>query len=225
MLKNALGFAVVAFVGAVASADVVSFQFAGVSRGNNIGISTNGGNFTNVFAGSVIHNVDALRTVTFCIDPDQWAQTGTASFERTSLFDALSHRGEYKSKSWAIVDLAAAAGDSIWTESADKNLASAFQIAVWEVVMDFDAEVGAASLNLANGNFRAQGTNASSLSSSVSSIVNNLFAAISFERAAIGNFDAFTNGSHQDFMTKVPAPGTMVLSLAALPLLASRRRG
>jgi hypothetical protein len=223
-MKSVFGFFAVAVIGSVASADVVSFQFAGVSRGNNVGISANGGSFHNVFAGSVIHNVDGQRTVTFCIDPDQWAQSGTTQFEREALADALSHRGGAQSKAWAIGEMAIAAGPDIWSETADKNLASAFQVAVWEVVMDLDAEIGVGSLNLAGGSFRAAGTNGSSLSSSVSTIVNQLFGSITFDPMKLGKFEAYTNASHQDFMTMVPAPGSMLLSLAALPLVAPRRR-
>ncbi len=223
-MKTVCSLITVAVVGSVASADVVSFQFAGVSRGNNVGIAVNGGSYQNVFSGSVIHNIDGQRTVTFCIDPDQYAQKGTTVFERESLADALSHRGGALAKAWAIAEMAHAAGPDIWTETADKNLASAFQIAVWEVVMDLDAEIGLSSLSLSGGAFKAQGTSNSSLSSGVSSIVNQLFGSISFDSMKLGKFEAYTNSAHQDFMTMVPAPGSMLLSLAALPLIATRRR-
>lgn len=207
-----------------AAADQVSLQFGGVSQGRNVGISTNGGNFHNVYSGSVFHFVDGDRTLTYCIEPDQWAQTGTTNFNREALDDALGHRSNAQDKAMAIAELADVAGAGLWSETGDRDLASAFQIAVWEIVMDFDPSYGVASLDLGQGNFRANGTSGSSLGSSVQQYYNTLVNQLSFGQTSIAGYEAYTNPAHQDFMTQIPTPGPAALGLAALPMIASRRR-
>lgn len=224
MNKKIIGLVAGVSLASVASADQVSFDFQGVASGRNARISTHGGGYVNVFSGSVIHDIDSLRTVTYCIDPDQWAQTGTSNFEREALDEALSHRSESSEKAWAIAELAGAAGETLWTEAVDSDLASAFQIAVWEIVLDYSVAGGAASLDLGHGAFRAMSTSGGALSSAVLGHYDDLVGALSFGQAPIGGYEAYTSASHQDFVTKIPTPGTAVLSLAGLPFLASRRR-
>lgn len=224
MNKKIIGLTVIAGFASLAAADQVSFQFQGVADGRNVRISEYGGAYHNVFSGSVIHNVDSVRTVTYCIDPDQWAQTGTMNFEQESLISALDHRSEHEAKAWAIAELASAAGPSIWTEDVDQDLASAFQIAVWDVVLDFNSGSGAASLGLTSGNFRAMSTNGSPLSGGVQSFYDTLVGGLAFGPVATGGYTAFTNEAKQDFMTQIPTPGTGILALAGLPLIGSRRR-
>ncbi|MCL4221317.1 MAG: hypothetical protein KJZ65_08100 [Phycisphaerales bacterium] len=213
-----------AIAAAVVSADTVQMQFGGVSRGSNVSIRVNGGSSTNVFAGSVIHNIDTIRTVTYCIDPDQWAAKGTNVFEKTALEVALSHRSFSADKADAIARLAKVAGQDIWSETAANDLASAFQLAVWEVIMDYNPGSGPGVLSLASGNFRAAGVNSSALSGSISSLVAQLFSGMQSVTGNPNHYVAFTNRSHQDFMTQVPAPGAAVLALMGLPLMATRKR-
>lgn len=224
MNKKIIGFVACAGFASIAAADQVSFQFQGLGDGRNVRISENGGNYFDVFSGSVIHNVDAMRTVTYCIDPDQWAQTGTMNFQQESLISALDHRSDHESKAWAIAELANAAGPSIWTEGVDRDLASAFQIAVWDIVLDFNPGGGASSLGLTSGNFRAMSTNGSPLSGGVLSYYDSLVGGLAFGHVATGGYTAYTNDAKQDFMSQIPTPGTGILALAGLPLIGSRRR-
>jgi len=208
----------------IAAAEQVSFQYQSLGEGRNVRISENGGAYFNVFSGSVIHNVDGVRAVTYCIDPDQWAQTGTMNFQQESLVNALDHRSEHQAKAWAIAELANAAGATLWTDDVDNDLASAFQIAVWEIVLDFNSAGGASSLALSSGNFRAMSTNGSPLSGAVQSHFDNLVGGLSFGPVATGGYTAYTNDAKQDFMAQIPTPGTGILALAGLPLIGSRRR-
>lgn len=223
-MKTIAFVSMTAIAAAVVSADTVQMQFGGVSRGSNVSIRVNGGSSVNVFAGSVIHNIDTIRTVTYCIDPDQWAANGTNVFEETALEVALSHRSFNADKADAIAKLAKVAGQDIWSETAATDLASAFQLAVWEVVMDYNPGTGVGSLSLGSGNFKAAGTNSASLSGSISTLVAQLFSGMQSASGNPNNFVAYTNRSHQDFMTQVPAPGAAVLALMGLPLLATRKR-
>lgn len=223
-MRKFAAVSIVATLAAAASADPVQMHFGGTLRGNNVSIRVNGGSSYNVFAGSVIHDIDGVRAVTYCIDPDQWAATGTNVFERTSIEQALAHRSYNSEKAWAIAELSSLAGQDIWSETASKDLASAFQIAVWEVILDYTPGMGGSSLNLGAGNFQAAGTNGQALSGSISSIVNQLFGSMQFGQTNTNHYQAFANSRHQDFMTQVPAPGAAALALMGLPLLATRKR-
>ncbi|KAA0217266.1 MAG: hypothetical protein DYG94_01490 [Leptolyngbya sp. PLA3] len=223
-MKTIAFVSLTAIAAAVVSADTVQMQFGGVSRGSNVSIRVNGGSSHNVFAGSVIHNIDTIRTVTYCIDPDQWASTGTNVFEQTALEVALSHRSFNADKADAIARIAKVAGQDIWSETVATDLASAFQLAVWEVVLDYNPGAGAGSLDLGLGNFKAAGVNGSSLSGSISGLVAHLFSGMQSATGNPNNFVAYTNRSHQDFMTQIPAPGAAALALMGLPLLATRKR-
>ncbi len=224
MNNKILSIAIVAGLASVAAADIVSLEFDGVSRGRNTGIDQNGSGFYNVFAGSVIHNVEGVRTVTYCIDPDQWAQTATANFERDTLEGAFVNRTDSQAKAWAVAELADIAGPSIWTESVDRDLAAAFQIAIWEIVLDYDSVLGGSSLDLGDGDFRAAGTGGSSISSSIMGYYDDLLGAMSFGQTSTAGYEAYTNSASQDFFTQIPTPGTAVLGLLALPMVATRRR-
>lgn len=213
-----------AIAAAAASADTVQMHFDGVLRGNNVSIRVNNGSSHNVFAGSVLHQVDNIRTVTYCIDPEQWASTGINNFERSPIEQALSSRSYADEKAQAIAELANLAGQDLWSETGSKDLASAFQLAVWEVILDFNPGSGLASLSLSSGNFSAAGTNGSTLSGSINGIVNQLLGGLQFGNTSTHRYTAFTHPTHQDFMTQVPAPGAAVLALMGLPLLASRKR-
>ncbi|RMH13806.1 MAG: hypothetical protein D6695_03020 [Planctomycetota bacterium] len=209
---------------AVASADTVEMQFGGVLQGHNVSIRVNEGRQYNVFAGSILHNIDGERTVTYCIDPDQWASTGTNTFERTILTDALSSRPYGEEKAHAVAELAHFAGEDIWSEHASRDLASAFQLAVWEVILDFDPNDGTDSLNLNRGAFRASGKGNSHMPGAISNLVDQMFGSLQFGQSNPHQFAAFTNERYQDFMTQVPAPGAAALALMGLPLLATRKR-
>jgi hypothetical protein len=213
-----------AALASVAAADQVTLEFQGVASGRNARISAHGSDYVNVFSGSVIHNIDGLRTVTYCIDPDQWAQTGTMNFERHALDDALAHRSENAAKASAIAELSALAGGEIWNDGSDQDLASAYQIAIWEIVLDYDTAGGGSSLDLGHGEFRAMGSDGGALSSGVRSHYDDLVGALTFADHSIAAYEAYTSAGHQDFMTVVPTPGTAFLALAGFPLIGGRRR-
>ncbi len=63
------------------------------------------------------------------------------------------------------------------TAAATNEYATAFQLAVWEIVHDFDAGLGLASLNITGGLFRATKTDGSSLSGGVLSHLSTFFTA------------------------------------------------
>lgn len=203
---------------AIAQAGPVLFGFEGVGRGRNINISS-AGEESRVFAGSVMHSVDGALLSTYCIEPDQNAQLGVANFERVTLAGGLLIRSEAAAKSNLLAELADIAGESIWTTSADRTLAAAFQVATWEIVSDFDSSLGAASFDFSAGDFRGWGND------SVFKTAAGLLSQLQFNRADASGYNAYLNDTAQDFMSlEVPAPGVFALAVVGIPTVLSRRR-
>ncbi|MBZ0171563.1 MAG: hypothetical protein K8E66_04215, partial [Phycisphaerales bacterium] len=185
----------------------------------SVNIDSSGGISGNVFAGSVKHRVDGELLMTYCINPDQWAQGGVKNFDMTTLGSALSFRDDYQAKANVIAELADSVGATLWETDTDKDVAAAFQLSVWEIVKDFDSDLGGASFNFDGGSFRASGKD------SVFDLANNMLSGIGFGRDNDIGYLGYTHDRHQDFMGKdIPAPGALALGLAGIPLLTSRRR-
>lgn len=219
MLKTTTICAVVIAAAGAATAGPVVFDFEGTARGRSVSIDSDGGITGNVFAGSIKHRVDGELLMTYCINPDQWAQGGVKNFDMTSLGSALSFRDDYQAKANVIAELADNAGSTLWESDTDKNVAAAFQLSVWEIVKDYDADLGAASFDFQGGSFKASGKD------SVFSLANSMLSGIGFTRDNDIGYLGYTHDRHQDFMGKdIPAPGAIALGLAGAPLLASRRR-
>lgn len=217
----AISAACVAAISAPALAGPVSFDFEGTVGGRNVSIVTEGGISGNVFAGGIKHLVDGELAITYCIDPEQWAQTGTTTFEQQALARGIRPRAGWSAKAAAIAQVADGIGESLWTTSVDRDVAAAFQLTVWEILKDYNANTGAAGLNFAEGDFTASGD------ASVISRAEGLFASIGANARSVGGgYVAFTHDNHQDMMGKsVPSPASLALAGITLPLFARRRRG
>ena len=211
--------ATVAAAGGIAAAGPVNFEFDKVSRAKTVNISVGDEFEGRVYAGSIIHHVDDVELHTFCIDPEQAAQNGIANFERVQLSKAFTHRSEGAAKANVLAELADLAGDSIWSSSSSKLSAAAFQVAAWEVVSDYDSELGAGSFDLTGGRFQSWGND------SVIAAAADLLGSLTFGRTDAFGYDAYLHGTHQDFMGRsVPTPGAVAVAIAGVPLLTSRRR-
>jgi len=217
----AISAAIVAAISAPALAGPVSFDFEGTAGGRNVRIVTEGGISGNVFAGGIKHLVDGELAITYCIDPEQWAQTGTTTFEQQALARGIRPRNGWSAKAAAIAQIADGIGSSLWTSSVDRDVAAAFQLTVWEILKDYNSNSGAAGLNFADGDFTASGN------ASVISRAEGMFASIDANTRSIGSgYVAYTHDSHQDMMgNAVPSPASLAIAGIALPLLTRRRRG
>ena len=223
MNKSIFALATVASAAAVSQAGPVLFDFEGTSRGKNITISYGDASDPvfegKVFAGSILHQVDEAMMHTYCIDPEQLAQTGATNFEKATLDRGLLKRSQAQARSNTLAELADLAGPSIWTSNASTLAAAAFQVAAWEVVSDYDASLGASSFDFSDGLFRSWGN------SNVISAASSLLAQLNFDRTDASGYSAFLHGTHQDFMGQaVPGPGALAVAFVGLPLMASRRR-
>ena len=223
MNKAVVAVSAVATITALSHAGPVLFDFEGTSRGKNVNISVGDASDPvysgRVFAGSIIHRVDDAMLHTYCIDPDQLAQTGATNFEKVGLDRGLLKRDQSTARSNTLAELADIAGPSIWTSSASTLSAAAFQVAAWEIVSDFDASSGSKSFDFDSGYFRGWGN------TEVFEAASNLLSQLTFSRLDATGYDAFVHDTHQDFMGQsVPAPGALAIAAVGIPLISRRRR-
>lgn len=214
-----------------ASADVVDVKFIGKGSGQNVHIDLNGSG-KDVFAGQLVHEFSngtglgsllSGQKIVFCSDLTQTTTSSAATYEVVDV-EFTPDPAMGASRAQAIYDLYHFAAGSQFDPNATNDFATAFQLAVWEVASDYDANVGLASLNLGSGSFEATYTNGNNFNSTIMNHLNDLFAAIGANAPKSGLF-AVTNDFHQDQLVDgIPAPGPLaLLSLAGL-LVMNRRR-
>jgi len=233
-----IAFAAIAFAGmtAVASADTLDMKFTGTARGTNVKI-TQDTQTNNVFAGQLKHTIqNALgiysplngEQITFCSDVYQSVTSTYKAFDIVGLSVIPNGVPMGSAKADAIWNMYQAQGSSALASTASNELAAAFQIAVWEIVSDFDAGVGLSSLNVNGGAFKAKKTNGDALNGALATNLASLFSI------AVGGFQAepslsligLRHSTAQDqivaYRGAIPAPGAGML--AGLGLLCMGRR-
>jgi hypothetical protein len=166
---------------------------------------------------------------TYCTDLSQTVVSGVDSFSIVELTAMPDSSPMGTAKANAIKDMFAYTSNSVTTNSASNDLATAFQLAVWEIVKDFNTASANNGLSITSGSFSAKKTDGSALSSGVTTILGNLLAA-----AGTGSHSSNTglvikgisNECYQDqIITRVvPAPGVAGLGLIG-GLAMARRRG
>jgi hypothetical protein len=216
----------------LASADTVDMRFEGTGKGRNVRV-TDGSRQLNVFAGQLRHsffNGTGLgaqlsgEMITYCTDLSQYVSSTTRSYTVVPVQSAPVGIAMGMDKARAIASLYDYAMGVQLTSSTSNDLGAAFQLAVWEVVSDFDYNLGASSLNLSTGNFRATQTNGSAVWSSVSNLLNGFFAHTNNSSFSPSGLRAIASGSYQDQLVVVPAPGTGLLAGLGMALIAKRTR-
>ncbi len=214
-----------------ASADIIDARFVSKGKGRDVRI-TYGSTTKNVFAGQLNFRLSngsgaasALNGdwVTFCTDLAQGTNSTNKSFEVVPLAQVPNGGPMGGMKAAAIVDLYNYANGQQLGSTANQDFAAAFQIAVWEIVRDYDFTQGASSLSLASGDFKATGKNGATLSSAIAGHVGSLFAAVGHSSGS-ASLLGLRNGSSQDQVLPVPAPGPAVLAAAAGLMALPRRR-
>jgi hypothetical protein len=206
-----------------AQADFVDVAYAGQGVGQNVTVTSpmfSGNvfagqiylNLTNSTGGPNYPNLDGSWIV-FCCELPQYVNSNSNPYEVLPVGNVplTSPMGPLAANAIAEIYTAVAGAQY----GIDADLAAAFQIAIWELSIDYAG--GPAGLGDAStGNFQVTGMNAGTTA---------YLAAI---LAAVGNFNpawiaGLANESYQDFIIELPAPGAVAL-LGVAGLIGSRRR-
>ncbi len=213
-----------------ASADI-SMRFIETATGRNVSVSLNS-NTNNYFAGQLVHEIDSSggptlaidgRVNTFCVEIEETTSNSFTTFQVSTLDDqvipaAIGANGNARTQ--AVLDVATAHYLYAASDAASANEAAAFQLLLWEIIYDYDASVGLASIDPTAGNLVLTKTDASPLWSGVSSLIASYAAAIGTDSTS-RNYSLLTNAGQQDQL--VPTPGSIAL-LGAFALVGARRR-
>lgn len=224
-----------ALAAGLAHADVINVQYTGTGAGSNVAITSPSFN-GNVFAGQLKHTLTNGtgaaaayngNWLTYCTDLAQHVTSTTKTYDVVSITQLPDSSPMGAAKANAIRSIYNMANTTQSRSDTTSDLATAFQLAVWEIVTDFNPALANDGLSISSGAFRATRTNGSALSSGVLAQLNNLFSA-----AALGaggtDLVGIRSGSYQDqilpIANPVPAPGSAALATLGLLCCGGRRR-
>ncbi len=234
--KIAVALIAIAGLNAIASADTLDMKYTGKGKGTNVKITQDTNTF-NTFAGQLKHTIQGAsgiyaplngERITFCSDVYETVTSTFKAYDIVGLNLLPDTAPMGAAKADAIWNMYQAQGSSAFASGASNDLAAAFQIAVWEIVSDFDSNVGLSSLNVNSGAFKAKKTDGGALSGGIATNLASLFAV------AAGGFQAepslsligLRHATAQDqivaYSGVIPAPGAG--ALAGLGLLCMGRR-
>ncbi len=232
-------FAIVALMSAavagIAAADTIQMRYTGGGKGSVVRIYHPTATM-NVFAGqmnqSLINPVGpqaqaiAGNHVTFCGDVAQYVTREYQDFTLTDIANIPNNTPVGADRAAAIRDIFNYAGINILTAEATNNAATAFQLAIWEVMHDYNPLSGLSSISLASGNFRSTKTDGSALGSGIMAQFNAFIGSIGAESANRMSLVGLTHPGSQDqiLAMAIPAPGSAALAGLGTLCLAARRR-
>ncbi len=207
-----------------ASADTVQAQFTGTGYGQNVSVSQDSGaNFGNVFAGQLQYTLSSSsgptyylngQWISFCTELGQFTNGNNQLYTVMDVADLpIPGAGMGAAKAGMVAQLFTAAAGSQY--SASNDLASAFQLAVWEIVNDYDGST-LASMDLGTGIFRGN------VNGTIGGMVST-FLSGAFNASSGADIIGLGSETYQDQLIEVPAPGVLAL-LGFAGLSAPRRR-
>ncbi len=219
----------------VAMAAPVTLDQNGVGSGSNVRILNNG-NWQNVFAGQIRHAISGAvgmeswmngTQLTYCADLAQSTSSSPVTFNSTTIASLSTSNPMGAVKANAIRDMFVFASGAQISTTASNDFATAFQLAIWEVINDYDTSAANNGLSATSGLFRAKKTDGSSLSSGVMGNLNALFAVAGDNLSVVGmNIAGLSSECNQDQIVSgamVPTPGALAL-VGCGGLVALRRR-
>lgn len=212
-----------------AQADVVDVNYLGTGAGNAAKVFFAPVGTRDLFTGQLRHHLaNGTGTlsgyngdhITFCPDLYQYVDGGVNAYSRQAIADlplvnpAVVTMGAARAD--ALNTLFAAYGHAVSLTS-NNDFASAFQLAVWDIVYDWSG----AGLDLTAGVLSATNTDGSPLNASV----NGWFSVfnVSLAGSVAGEWVIGIGNQDRQDQLFTPAPGALTL-LAAAGLIARRRR-
>jgi hypothetical protein len=225
MLSLAAGLALLP-VG-LANAGLVTVAGTGTGAGRTVNVTygtttrdTFAGQIRLTLSGSTGQNLNGTWN-SFCTELNQFIYTNGSQqvYQVLQVSDLPTPgAGMGSVRATAIARMYAAAGGAVFTTNND--LAAAFQIAVWEVSMDFDGTSG--SLSVGSGSFKGN-----NLTAAITNNLAALFAAASNLGGPTSTIIGIGNtGFHDqilDLTYGIPAPGAIAL-LGLAGFVGTRRR-
>ncbi|RMH27811.1 MAG: hypothetical protein D6693_04695 [Planctomycetota bacterium] len=223
--------------GAPAIADSVDLRFLGTGAGRTVSVSLGGDSFR-VFAGQLCHELsDGVglaglilgEHLTYCAELTEHVTTIARRYDLVPLAQ-VSTPALGATRASAITGLYSWVDGAQLEAGADRDLAAAFQIAVWEIIYDYDDTEGAGALDVESGRFRARSRRGRRLNDSIRGYLDSMFAAALAPPASSGwALAGLTRQGAQDQliglpMAAVPLPGAATAGLVGLGVIASRRR-
>ncbi len=219
----------------MAMAAPVTLDQNGVGSGSTVRIY-NDGDWRNVFAGQIRHAISGAvgleswmngTQLTYCADLAQVTSGSPITFNTTSIANLSASDPMGAIKANAIRDMFVFASGAQISTTASNDFATAFQLAIWEVINDFDASESNSGLSVTSGDFRAKKTDGSALSSGIATHLNALFGAAGDNLGTAGlNIAGLSSQTNQDQIVSgvmVPTPGALALVTCG-GLVALRRR-
>lgn len=223
--------ALAAFAGS-ASADL-SMRFIEKGEGRNVKLTLDGQS-TNVFAGQLIHQVDWATgcaeslanqlITTFCTEIEQNTSSAFTTYTCNILgpVEVPAANAFSAARTQAVLNAAALHYETVTGPGATQDQAAAFQILLWEIIYDFDPNVGMSSIDPTSGNLVVTRTNGNALWSAVDSLVTSFADAVGTTSIS-GDFLLLTSPGKQDQLVVIPSPGVVAL-LGLAGMVGLRRR-
>lgn len=240
-MKTMIALSVCAVGAGMAHAGELNMHLVDTGAGRNVKISFYDGetltDSVNVFAGELVHRIsgatgrDAALNgdhITFC--PDVLERTTTTpTVYRVVNVEELPIRSSMtlamgQARADAIKMVYGDAAARMAGDTMSNNFAAAFQLMVWEIVNDYDAGVGVASLDLGAGSLRFSQTNGGGLWAGLLTEFNALKDRIASGADLFQGLTGIAAEGFQDQIVLIPTPATVALAGLGGLLLAGKRR-
>jgi hypothetical protein len=230
MNRLTLSAAALAIVAGSAGAAMIEMRQVGIGQGDMFKVTLHG-EMRDLFAGQIVHELrnatpggEAFEgtLITYCTEIAQHVSTDWSLYDITTVDDApVPGPVMGPAKAQAIRNMMNAMLLEELAGRFDAGLAAAFQLAIWEVVYDFDENVGRGSLTLESGALLAASSSGGELSAEVATETNMLLDASGIlAEGVIGT--AFVSRTFQDQI--VPTPGAAALAGVGGLMFLRRRR-
>lgn len=216
----------------LANAGVVTVQYTGTGQGRSVHVASPAFN-GNVFAGQLKHTITGGagddseyngNHVTFCTDLSQRVTSTPRTYEIVGLDEMPNSTPMGDAKADAIRKMYDFAAGSQLLGTASSDLGAAFQLAVWEIITDYNPSIFGGNLSVTAGSFRATKTDGSSLWNGVQTHLTALLGAATTEGDGSSYLAGLRSSGYQDQIVPIPAPGSVALAGLGVLCLTGRRR-